>query len=123
MRGWVETRRTKTSRADPEARGVLPGIPGGLERLTKPDIQARIAELQVERSRRTDIKADHVLRRLIREADAGDLDEPSAARIRAIELLGKHLGMFLDRKIIGIRALPLEQLNEAELAVLAGEEA
>lgn len=60
---------------------------------------------------------------MIREADAGDLDEPSAARIRAIELLGKHLGMFLDRKIIGIRALPLEQLNEAELAVLAGEEA
>ena len=76
----------------------------GSENLTKPDIQARIAELQAERSKRTDIKADDVLRRLMREADAGDMNEPSAARIRAVELLGKHLGLFVDRKIIGIRA-------------------
>ena len=93
----------------------------GSENLTKPDIQARIAELQAERSKRTDIKADDVLRRLIREADAGDMNEPNAARIRAVELLGKHLGLFVDRKIIGIRALPLEDLNEAELTVLLGK--
>ena len=93
----------------------------GARLLAKANIQARIAELQAERSRRTDIKADDVLRRLIREADAGDLNEPNAARIRAVELLGKHLGLFVDRKIIGIRALPLEDLNEAELAVLLGK--
>ena len=93
----------------------------GSENLTKPDIQARIAELQAERSKRTAIKADDVLRRLIREADAGDMNEPNAARIRAVELLGKHLGLFVDRKIIGIRALPLDDLNESEIAVLLGE--
>ena len=95
----------------------------GPRMLVNAGIQARIAELQAERSARVHVEADAVLRKLLREADAGDLTEPSTARIRALELLGKHLGMFVDRKIIGIRALPLEQLNEAELAVLAGEEA
>ena len=86
----------------------------GSENLTKPDIQARIAELQAERSRRTDIKADDVLRRLMREADAGDLNEPSAARIRAVELLGKHLGLFVERKEITMFSRPMTEWSEAE---------
>jgi len=39
-----------------------------------------------------------VLRRLEREADASDETEPNAACIRAIELIGKHLGMFVERQ-------------------------
>ena len=31
------------------------------------------------------------------EATAGDLETPNNARIRAIELLGKHQGMFTDK--------------------------
>ena len=45
----------------------------------------------------TQAQADDVLRRLLREADVGDLTEPSMARVRALELLGMHLGMFPDR--------------------------
>ena len=94
----------------------------GARLLAKANIQARIAELQAERSRRTDIKADYVLRRLVREADAGDLAEPNSARIRAVELLGKHVGMFVDRKELAIK--PLNQWSEAEIVqFLGGEEA
>lgn len=40
------------------------------ENMAKPDIQARIAELQAERSQRTTIDADWLLNRLAAEADA-----------------------------------------------------
>ena len=69
----------------------------GCENLTKPRIQAAIQKAMAVRSKRTEITADDVLRRLEREADAGDETEPNSARIRAIELIGKHLQMFVDR--------------------------
>jgi hypothetical protein len=37
-----------------------------------------------------------VLERLEREAEAGDTQEPNATRVKAIELIGKHLGMWRD---------------------------
>ena len=92
----------------------------GARLLAKANIQARIAEFQAERSRRTDIKADDVLCRLVREADAGDLAEPNSARIRAIELLGKHVGMFVDRKQIAIK--PLELWTEEDIITFFGSE-
>ena len=92
----------------------------GARLLAKANIQARIAEFQAERSRRTDIKADDVLCRLAREADAGDLAEPNSARIRAIELLGKHVGMFVDRKQIAIK--PLELWTEEDIITFFGSE-
>ena len=46
---------------------------------------------------RTRVTADDVLCGLWREARAGDLNAPSMARVRALELVGKHLGMFVDR--------------------------
>ena len=65
--------------------------------LTKVNIQEAVAEAQAERSKRTGVDAAFVLNGLQREAQAGDTDEPNTARIRAMELLGKHLGMFADR--------------------------
>ena len=69
----------------------------GPRMLVNAGIQARIAELQAERSRRTDIRADDVLRTLYDEARGIGPDTTSSARIRAAELLGKNLGMFVDR--------------------------
>ena len=43
------------------------------------------------------ITVDDLLHGLRREAHAGDTSEPGAARIRALELIGKHLGTFPDR--------------------------
>ena len=60
-----------------------------------PAIRARYGARPWPKTRRA--RTDDVLRRLAREAKAGDLNEPSMARVRALELLGMHLGMFPDR--------------------------
>lgn len=106
----------------------------GSENLTKPDIQARIAQAMAERSRRTGVNADRVVMELAKVAfvnasDVIDADtatlKPDAApedtaaiqsvkvktfgedglereikmadKLKALELLGKHLGMFKDK--------------------------
>ena len=69
----------------------------GWELLRKPEIQEAIAAAQAERAESTKVDAAFVLNGLQREAAAGDTGEPNTARIRAMELLGKHLGMFADR--------------------------
>lgn len=69
----------------------------GQRLLTKVDIQDSISAAQAERAERTGLDAAFVLNGLQREAQAGDTGEPNTARIRAMELLGKHLGMFADR--------------------------
>lgn len=94
----------------------------GYENLTKPHIQEAIQEAQNKRSERTQITQDDVIRRLIEIADIStgkkaiteteiarteggvivgtDVTktcfEPHAAN-KALELLGKHLGMFRDK--------------------------
>jgi len=108
----------------------------GAENLSKPHIRARVDEALAERSRRTGITADRVLRELARiafanapdlinmddatlRADASVDDTAAIAsvrvkripaadgegvereirladKLRALELLGKHLGMFKD---------------------------
>ena len=106
----------------------------GSENLTKPDIQARIAQAMAERSRRTGVNADRVVMELAKIAfvNASDVIDaetatlkPDAApedtaaiqsvkvktfgedglereikmadKLKALELLGKHLGMFKDK--------------------------
>lgn len=64
----------------------------GAENLTKPDILEKIERLRNERAQRTQIVADDVISRL---RDIADLWEQSpSAAVRALELLGKHLGIF-----------------------------
>ena len=60
--------------------------------LTKVDIQERIQQLQAERSERCKITADEVVERLRSITEMWE-SNPSAA-VRALELLGKHLGIF-----------------------------
>ena len=108
----------------------------GSENLTKPDIRARIDEALAERSKRTGINADRVLREIARiafvnAADVINFDSATIAegastddtaaiasvkvktiptadgegvereirladKLKALELCGKHLGMFKD---------------------------
>ena len=74
----------------------------GWENLQKPEIQAAITEGQGERVVRTKVDQDYVIRGLSREAEAGDVDEPNGPRIRALELLGKHQGMFVERAAVEV---------------------
>ena len=61
------------------------------------EVQESITAAQAERVVRTKVDQDYVIRGLSREAEAGDVDEPNTSRVRALELLGKHQGMFADR--------------------------
>lgn len=109
----------------------------GSENMQKPDIRARIDKAMAERSKRTGVNADRVIRELARVAfinanDVIDIDSATlkldaseddtaaiasikvktiptadgegmereiklADKLKALELLGKHLGMFTDK--------------------------
>jgi len=71
----------------------------GRQLIAKSHVAAAIAEAQNERSRRTNITADRVLNEIAKVAfDEGDDGQNSRLRyvnkLRALELLGKHLGLF-----------------------------
>jgi phage terminase small subunit len=69
----------------------------GSENLSKPVIAAAIAEAQARRAERTETTQDYVLARLKQEAEAMGEGASQMGRLRALELIGKHLGMFKER--------------------------
>ncbi len=69
----------------------------GYENLTKPHIVGAILEAQRERSERVEVSQDYVLKMLMAEVERSAEETSPNARIKSLELLGKHLGMFLDR--------------------------
>ena len=80
----------------------------GTENLKKPCIQQAITKSQAVRSERTEITQDYVLTRLRIESERTEEGSSHAARVSAINLLGKHLGMFVERKeLTGADGSPL----------------
>lgn len=69
----------------------------GHENLRKPEVAAAVQEAMRERAESTAVTAEMVLERLRTEAEGLGPDTSASARIRASELLGKHLGMFTDK--------------------------
>ena len=69
----------------------------GQRLLKKVEIQTALATAQAAREERTEITADYVLRRLKEEAELTGEGSSHSARIKALELLGKHHGMFTDK--------------------------
>ena len=65
--------------------------------LRKVDIAGQVTKAQAERSKRTEDSQDAVIADLLRLLDGAETAEQFAAAIRAAELRGKHLGMFLER--------------------------
>jgi hypothetical protein len=70
----------------------------GAENLSKPVIADAIAAAQQARSARVQITQDDVLRGLHREATLTGEGSSHSARISAWGLIGKHLGMFVERR-------------------------
>jgi phage terminase small subunit len=69
----------------------------GCENLTKPNIQEYIHILVEERKKRVEITADDVLADVLEtRKQAAELDR-LAERLKANELLGKHLKMWTDK--------------------------
>ena len=68
----------------------------GRKLVTKSHVLNYISELQKEQSKRTGISADNVLKELQKVAFA-DADISGKEKIKALELLGKHLGLFAEQ--------------------------
>src|ERR1043166_4571197 len=68
----------------------------GSRLLSKVDIQAALATAQLARQKRTEIDQDYVLRGLKSEAEYREEGSSHTARVKAYELLGKHLRLFPD---------------------------
>ncbi len=69
----------------------------GTENLSKPVISDAIERARNARSERTEMTADWVLEQLREEATDRTEEASHSARVRALELIGKHLGMFVER--------------------------
>jgi len=94
----------------------------GQENLTKPDIQKAIQEAQNKRAERTEITQDYVLTNIqkviercmqiapvesgITEDAEGQLAQAFVFKeqgaLKGLELLGKHLGMFVEQKKVDV---------------------
>ena len=79
------------------------------ENLTKPDIQQYMQQLMQQRSQRTGITADDVISELAKIAAAEDVQITGKEKIKALELLGKHLGLFQNG---ADNSAALEKLDE-----------
>jgi hypothetical protein len=105
----------------------------------KPKIHARIEALRERAARRVEIDKAWVLQELITvyetamgRDEAADTEDESesqstrksplnlAAANRALELIGTELGMFVRRRIHAFK--PIDQMNEAEIVDVLGEE-
>ncbi len=89
----------------------------GPELLGKTRVAEAIQEAQAKRSERIAVSQDDVVRGLHKEATTASSD---AARVSAWGLLGKHLNMFIDRRLVG--AVTINDMNEAQLLALLGLE-
>lgn len=85
--------------------------------LKRADVRKRIAELKRDVTDRTlmRVSADRswVLQQLVENAEDAKEARDRAARNRALELIGKELGMFVDRRM-DVKS-PLDELSAAEL--------
>ena len=87
----------------------------GYQLLQKTPVTAEIEKAQAERSKRVEVTQDDVIRLLYREAEGEGADTTSSARVRATELLGRHLNLFeADRKANAPR-LEVTELSDTEL--------
>ena len=87
----------------------------GQENLTKPDIQDAIQKAMGKRSQRTGITQGQVLEALASMGFA-EIDMESLKptdKIKALELLGKHLGMFNEKSVQANHESESDNLFEA----------
>jgi phage terminase small subunit len=65
--------------------------------MAKDSIKQAVAEARARQQTRTGLTADWVLNKLLEEAQFTGNGSSQSARIRATELLGKHLGLFKEQ--------------------------
>jgi hypothetical protein len=90
--------------------------------LKKPEVQEALAQLREERSRQIQLSGREVIERLWEEATRQGEGSSQAARVRALQLLGMHFGLFASRvEVSGTNGQPLRvtrELSDAELEAI-----
>ena len=90
---------------------------------TNENIQARLQELQHKAADKVVVDRAYIMKKLKKNAETclgeGDNRNPTAAN-RALELLGKELGMFVDRRLLNVRYM--DDMSEEELLEFLGGE-
>lgn len=82
----------------------------GWENLKKPEITNRIAELQKTHNKKIDLNREYVINNIQEIAELAKNDANFNAALKALELLGKHLAIFTEKKeITGKDGAPLLQ--------------
>jgi phage terminase small subunit len=76
-------------------------------------VQEAIVAAKADRAARCKLSATWVIRRLRKEATAKGLNSSPAARVKALELLGKHLGLFPDRHKVDVKEHVTLEIVEA----------
>lgn len=89
----------------------------GRQLITKNNVSAAIKHAQSQREKRTNITQDWVLERLVKEAERSGKGSSHAARVSALALAMKHLGMMKedgphpDRKAVDLSQLTDDALD------------
>lgn len=81
----------------------------GRRLVTKSHVSAYIEKLRQEQQQRTQITADTVLGELAKIASTEDVEITGKEKMKALELLGKHLGLFQNG---ADNSAALEKLDE-----------
>jgi hypothetical protein len=76
-------------------------------------VSEAIVAAKAERAARCKLSATWVIRRLRKEATAKGANASPSARVKALELLGKHLGLFSDRHEVNIGQPVIVEIVEA----------
>jgi phage terminase small subunit len=97
--------------------------------LRNAEVQAAVTKGREKLAAKAEVTAERVLNGLLAEATADDGPMCKGARVKAWELLGKHLGLMTDRSkvevsgdVTGYLAMSLERFNRLGLAEKLGDE-
>lgn len=82
----------------------------GQQNLRNPLVMSKIKELTEEKSAMSGVDPEFVLRELRRVAEQEDVAQ--STKVRALELIAKHLGMLEDRLTVKTDSLSAEQRAE-----------
>ncbi len=69
--------------------------------LKNANVMAEITRRQEEASKRADIREDDVIKMLVQVRDEAREAKQFGPCVRAIELIGKKMGMFIDKHLVG----------------------
>lgn len=90
----------------------------GARLLTNADVLAAVDAGKAQRAAKVDLTAETVIRILLKEATADDGPTCKTGRVKAAELLGKHLAMFTEASKVEVTgdvtaylAASLERMN------------